>query len=207
MAIADEIAAKESVQVQQPLPHIQSVNSVSKNSAASSSSSVDSVSKNSAVCPSSGGNSRVTPSLRQGVHPNLPLATQSNSYACFSCGNAGHGRSNCRFRNATFRNCSTKGHIARACRKNGVNAVCGEGELTKGPLFEEDELFLVYDVNAISRAEISDPLKIPNNDSNILLDTGCVLSLAPMSSFKRVYPDVDMQPTNVVLSTYTGETV
>ena len=28
-----------------------------------------------------------------------------------------------------------------------------------------------------------------------------------MSFFKRVCPDVDMQPTNVVLSTYTGETV
>ena len=67
MAIADEIAAKESVQVQQPLPHIQSVNSVSKNSNASSSSSGDSASKNSAVSPSSGGNSRVPLSLRQGV--------------------------------------------------------------------------------------------------------------------------------------------
>ena len=39
------------------------------------------------------------------------------------------------------------------------------------------------------------------------LDTGCALSLAPMSFFKRVNPNVDMQPTNVVLSTYTSETV
>ena len=85
--------------------------------------------------------------------------------------------------------------------------MCGEGELTKGPLFEEDELFLVYDVNAISRAEILVPLKIPINDINMQLDTGCALSLALMSSFKRVCPDVDMQRTNVVLSTYTGETV
>ena len=67
VAIADEIAAKESIQVQQPLPHIQSVNSVSKNSNASSSSSGDSASKNSAVSPSSGGNSRVPLALRQGV--------------------------------------------------------------------------------------------------------------------------------------------
>ena len=127
MVIADEIAAKESVKVQQQLPHIQSVNSVSKNSTASSSLSVDSV--------------------------------------------------------------NTKGHIARACRKNEVNAVCAEGELTEEPLFEEDELFMVYDVNAISRAEISVPLKIENNDCNMQLDTGCALSLAPMSFFKRVYPD------------------
>ena len=113
----------------------------------------------------------------------------------------------CKFRNATCRNCNTRGHIARACRKNGVNAVCAEGELTEGPLFEEDELFMVYDANAISRAEISVPLKVQNNDCSMQLDTGCALSLAPMSFFKRVCPDIDMQPTKVVLSSYTGETV
>ena len=62
-------------------------------------------------------------------------------------------------------------------------------------------------MNAISRSEISVPLKIQNNNCSMQLDTGCALSLAPMSFFKRVCPDVDMQPTNVPLSTYTGETV
>ena len=68
VTIADEIAAKESVQVQQQLN--QSVNSVSKNPSVSSTLSVDSVSKNSAVSPSSGGNSRVPPLIRQGFRPN-----------------------------------------------------------------------------------------------------------------------------------------
>ena len=190
MAIADEIAAKESIQVQQQLT--QSVNSVSKNSA---------------VSPLSGGNSHVPPSLRQGIRPNSSSPPQSNSYTCFSCGNAGHGRSKCKFRNATCCNCNTRGHIAHACRKNGVNAVCVEDELNEEPLIEEDELYMVCDVNAISRLEISVPLKIQNNDCSLQLDTGCALSLAPVSFLKRVCPDVDMQPTNVVLSTYTGETV
>ena len=202
VAIADEIAAKESVQVQQQLT--QSVNSVSKNS---SSSCVDSVSKNSAFSPSSGVNSRVSPPLRQGIRPNSPLPPQSNSYACFSCGDAGHVRSKCKFRNATCRKCNTRGHIARAYRKNRVNAVCVEDELTEEPLLEEDELYMVYDVNTISRSEISVPLKIQNNCCSMQLDTGCALSLAPMSFIKRVCPDVDKQPTSVVLSTYTGETV
>jgi len=36
----------------------------------------------------------------------------------------------------------------------------------------------------------------------------CLVSgTMPMSFFKRVCPDVEMQPTNVVLSTYTGEVV
>ena len=33
--------------------------------------------------------------------------------------------------------------------------MCAEGELTKEPLFQEDDLFMAYDVNAISRAESS----------------------------------------------------
>ena len=114
MVIADEIATKESIQVQQQLPHIQSVNSVSKNSTASLSSSVDSVSKNSTVLLSSGRNSRVPPSLRQGVRLNSPSAPQSNSYTCFSHGNAGHMRSKCKFKNATCCNCNTRGNIACA---------------------------------------------------------------------------------------------
>ena len=101
MAIADEIAAKESTEAQQQL--IQSVNSVFKNSSVLSSSSVDSVSKNSAVSPSFDVNSRVSPPLRQGIRPNSHLPPLSSLYACFSCGNAGHVRSKSKFRNATCR--------------------------------------------------------------------------------------------------------
>ena len=64
--------------------------------------------------------------------------------------------------------------------------MCAEGELTEEPLFEEDKLFMVYDMNAISRVESSVPLKIQNNACNMQLDTGCALSVAPMSFFKRV---------------------
>ena len=128
VAIVVEIEAKESVQIQQQLPHIQSVNSVSKNCTISSSSSVDSIYKNSAVLPSSGGNSRVPPSLRQGVRPNSPSPPQSNSHTCFSCGNAGHVRSKCKFRNATCRNCNMRGQITRACRKNEVNVMCATNQ-------------------------------------------------------------------------------
>ena len=66
--------------------------------------------------------------------------------------------------------------------------MCAEGELTEEPLFEEDKFFMVYDMNAISRVESSVPLKIQNNACNMQLDTGCALSLAPMSFFKRVCP-------------------
>ena len=39
------------------------------------------------------------------------------------------------------------------------------------------------------------------------LDTGCALSLAPLTFFKQVCPENEVKPSRVVLSTYTGETV
>ena len=82
-----------------------------------------------------------------------------------------------------------------------------EEEFPEEQVPEEEELYVVYDVNAMSKSEISVPLKIENNDCLMQLDTGCALSLAPLSFIKEVCPDVTLKPTNVVLSTYTGETV
>ena len=47
----------------------------------------------------------------------------------------------------------------------------------------------MYDVNAMARSEISVPLKIENNGCHMQLDTGCALSLAPVTFFKEVCPD------------------
>ena len=189
VAIADEVAAKETMQVQLSQP----VNSVTKDPLTLSSSSRD--------------NSRIRPSARQVLRQTSTSSQQATSYACFSCGNTDHLRSKCKFRNAVCRNCNTRGHISRVCKKGGVNAMCIEEESPEEQLSDEDELFVVYDVNAMVRSEISVPLKIENNDCHMQLDTGCALSLAPATFFKEVCPNVEMEPTNVVLSTYTGETV
>ena len=184
VAIADEIAAKESMQVQQQLS--QPVNVVAKDPPAISS------------------------RRSSGTPPALPFPKsprQPTSYTCFSYGNSDHTRSKCRFRNAVCHNCNGSGHIARVCKKSGVNAMCVEEEFPEEQGPEEEELYVVYDVNAISKSEISVPLKIENNDCLIQLDTGCALSLAPLSFIKEDCPDVTLKPTNVLLSTYTGETV
>ena len=82
-----------------------------------------------------------------------------------------------------------------------------EEEPPQEQLSEEDELYVVYDVHAMSSSEISVPLKIEDQDCLMQLDTGCTLSLAPITFVKQVCPDIEMKSTNVVLSTYTGETV
>ena len=74
-------------------------------------------------------------------------------------------------------------------------------------LLEEDELHVVYDVHAMSRSEISVPLKIEDQDCLMQLDTGCELSFTPITFVKELCPDIEMKSSNVVLATYTGETV
>lgn len=66
---------------------------------------------------------------------------------------------------------------------------------------------MVYNVNAMSKSEISVPLKIENNDCFMQLDTRCALSLAPLTFLKEVCSDVTLKQTNLVLSIYKGETV
>lgn len=57
------------------------------------------------------------------------------------------------------------------------------------------------------RSEISVQLKIENTNCCMQLEAGCALSLAPISFIKEVCPDVKIDPTNVILSTYAGEIV
>ena len=78
VAIADEVAAKETMQVQHQLS--QPVNSVTKEFTLSS---------------SSRDNSRIRPSARQVLRQTSTSSQQAASYACFSCGNTDHLRSKC----------------------------------------------------------------------------------------------------------------
>ena len=80
------------------------------------------------------------------------------------------------------RHCKLRGHIARMCKKGGVNVMGFEKEPPQEQLSEEDELYVVYDVYAMSRSEISVPLKIEDQDCLMRLDTGCALSLARLLS-------------------------
>ena len=80
VAIADEIAAKESIQVQQQFP--QPVHSVAKDPPGSTSR------RNSNIPPV------LPPATRPGSSSKLP--PQSTSYTCFSCGNSDHTRPKCK---------------------------------------------------------------------------------------------------------------
>ena len=57
-------------------------------------------------------------------------------------------------------------------KKGGVNVMGFEEKPPQEQLSEEDELYVVYDIYATSRSEISVSLKIEDQDCLMQLDTG-----------------------------------
>ena len=90
------------------------------------------------------------PSPRQTSSTSQPVA----SYACFSFSSSNHVRSKCKFSNTVCRHYKLRGHIARVCKKGGVNAMSFK-ELPEEKLSEEDELYVVDAIYPLSRSEIS----------------------------------------------------
>ena len=96
VAVADEIAAKETLQVQQQqLP--QPVNSVAKEFPA--------------IPSPSRGDSRTKSTSRTSPRQASSTSQQATSYACLSCGNSDHVRYKCKFRNAVCRSCNLRGKV------------------------------------------------------------------------------------------------
>lgn len=90
------------------------------------------------------------PSPRQTSSTSQPVA----SYACFSCGSSNHVRSKCKFRNNVCHHYKLPVHIARVCKKGGVNAMSFE-EVPEEKLSEEAELYVVDAIYAMSMSAIS----------------------------------------------------
>ena len=135
VAIAYETAGKETVQVEQQ----SQVNIISRT-------------KSSSVTSPTTGASRAR-QLSQ------PSSHQPSSYACYSCGKADHSRSKCKFRNSICRSCNARGHIARVCKKGRVSVLSVGEDFDEEPSDEETQLYTAYDVNTVTRSEISVDLK------------------------------------------------
>ena len=180
VAIADEVASKETLEVQNDAkPGDESVHSM--------------------------GNSRNLLN-QQNRKPSLPLF-QKSSYSCYSCGSTEHSRNQCRFRNVVCSRCKRTGHIARVCKKGNTQNNRVEQRLDSDAVFLEEDLFTVFDVNSLFTSEISVPVQIENEECCMQLDTGCALSLAPMAFYEKFCSHIPLTPTAVKLSTYTGEKI
>ena len=142
------------------------------------------------------------------------------SAPCYRCGDRQHSAQDCRFKTAECHHCKKKGHIAKVCRSKEqkghaqkarstakppaapTHRVCDEAE-------EEDSPYSLYKVTARTAAPILATVTVNGVNLTMEVDTGASLSLISETTYNQLW-DSDrpqLQPTEKVLSTYTGETL
>ena len=131
---------------------------------------------------------------------NLTPSTKKSKYRCFSCGGSSHKRDKCKFRDAVCHRCGKKGHTKKACIQKSEKSDLHQ--MTEEP--EEQESLYNLDIKS-DGSSIIVPMQIEGVDVKMQLDTGCSLSLIPKTLYDEKFQHIPLQPTNVTLTTYTGE--
>ena len=166
------------------------------------------------------------------LNVHTPVRPAGSGGTCSRCGRSNHDKRECKFRNATCHKCGKVGHLAPACRSSGKPA--GGGKLHRGP--DKKTKWLGVDPSPDSRADLTTPtttttttpleatehlfvikdktsppylvsLKVNGQPLTMEVDTGAAVSLATESAVEALLPSVQLQPSNITLKTYTGETI
>ena len=158
------------------------------------------------------------------VQGRLPHRTQAK-HPCTRCGKPGHTSQNCRFRDAECHACGKKGHIASACRSKsqarslrkgtqsafrnktrpqGTHELHQEKQATENTDSEAKE-FPLFKFNEPSSNPIEIQVKINDQCLTMEVDTGAAVSIISNSTRKKLFPRLKLQPSKLVLKTYTDE--
>jgi len=140
----------------------------------------------------------------------------TSSQQCTRCGKRNHSSSECYFRDKVCHNCAKKGHTKRMCKtkskpqksdkKKSMNFV-GERE-TDSENDSDDTVGLMLNyVQTVKVQPFVVTVMINNVDVNMEIDSGSPVSLMPYVSFKKYFGMQCLQPADVRLSTFTGESL
>ena len=141
----------------------------------------------------------------------MNVATPAAKKLCGRCGRGNHDQNDCKFKSATCHKCEKIGHIAPVChskvsgRRPQVPAKKTKW-VSSTPNKESSEL-LLYVIKSKSPPPYRVELQVNNHPIIMEVDTGAAVSLAPESAVASLLSTFSLQPTNVVLKTYTGEQI
>ena len=133
---------------------------------------------------------------------------------CGWCGRGNHDKKDCKFKSATCHKCGKVGHIAPVCRsKQPGKHPRGSAKKTKWVSSTEadqtsdspeESLFVIHNKSSPPyKAE----LQVNGKSLSMEVDTGAAVSLAPESAIASLLSSTTLQPTSIILKTYTGEQI
>ena len=139
---------------------------------------------------------------------------KADGVVCHRCGEKGHKAPTCRFKNATCHKCGKIGHIKKVCRSKGKKGPPGR-KYPSRPVhrLEEDqwgkaEEYQLFHYSADNR---SPPAKvevvIDEQPLCMELDTGVAPSIVSEATFKELWPNCVLTPSEVRLRMYSGEAI
>ena len=156
-------------------------------------------------------NSHKKGSERRDTHrPKCQFSSKSTedkkpSYTCFSRGETGHSRKHRKHRDNVCHLCNRKGHIAKVIGKTGVHSV--KPDSLEDHSYLEGDMYTIFELNNVSTPDIKVSLKIEGLPAEMQLDTGCAFTLAPKYFCGKFCSHLPLKPTEVILTTYTGEKI
>lgn len=167
----------------------------------------------------------------KGTHRDQPvMAVQTPVPRCGRCGRGNHDKSECKFRNATCHKCWKVGHIAPMCRSkashqrpvsatnrskpkpaNYVGATPDTTNSTGDTTTEPNGATPQTEALFVVRDQVTSPyiveVKVNGHPLTMEVDSGAAVSLATEAAVAPLLSSVQLQPSNMVLKTYTGEQI
>ena len=153
------------------------------------------------------------------------MAHTSEKKTCYRCGGHNHAPGDCRFREYTCNKCKKKGHLAKVCRKLDKLEPSSPPQKSRRPPqagaphksriprqyrqthtirepIAEDTVTPLFKVNGKSSNPITVVLDV---NSRKEVDTGVAVSVISEETRARLFPNIKVNDTSVILTTYTGE--
>ncbi len=149
----------------------------------------------------------------------LTSRTGGRNQPCSRCGKTTHSPPDCRFKDAECYACGKKGHIAPVCRSkpnedkrypktfprtHGTNMVQeGQGQQEDS----DPEEFYLYNFKETRPSPIHIPLQVEGKPLTMELDTGAAVSIISEDTRKSMFPQLKLRKSDIVLRTYTNESM
>ena len=143
---------------------------------------------------------------------------------CFRCGKTNHNSESCYYKNAKCHSCKGQGHISKICPKktkkqtnNPKQGKTNKKSLNKPKInllneqsqsiSENDQDWPLFTIKSNLPTEICVNVKIAGKECKMELDTGGALSIVSEKVYKSKLGHVKLEPSSVLLKTYTVDTV